>query len=126
LVLWDSNDKPRVAIEVKKDAWNYYEDLIRLNRLLKRGLEFSVFASCWFEEVKDNNFKEAEDKLEEEIEFLRKYILDDNGKLGVNPSIELVHSNIDHLTIQGERSEDNEELVWRPVIFKIYSKENHE
>jgi len=68
LVLWDSGDKPIVAIEVKKNAWDYYEDLIRrLSFLLNLGLEFSVFASCLYKEVNDNNLNEAKDDLKADM-----------------------------------------------------------
>jgi len=62
LSLRDNDSKPRVAIEVKEDAWDHGEDLKRLSTLVELGLEFGVFASYWFEEVKDNNPKEAEDR----------------------------------------------------------------
>ncbi len=124
LSLRDVNDKPRAVIEVKKNAWDYWEDLGRLKYLVKQGLEFGIFASCWFEQVKDNNFKEAEDKLEEEIQFLHEYILDDVGKSGGNLSIERVLSTVENLLLLGETANQNTEWKWCPVCFEISHKEN--
>ena len=55
LVLFDSDGKSRAVIEVKKNAWAYYEDLTRLSCLLKLDLEFSVFATCLFTEVRSGD-----------------------------------------------------------------------
>jgi hypothetical protein len=126
LVLWDSKGRLRTAVEVKKDGWNCYEDLVRLTRLLNRGLEFSVIASCRFEDVKGNNVKAAEDRLEIEIQAMKKGISDDNEMSGLDATIELVESNIVPLTIKGKRPEDDEKSVWRPIIFKICREENRE
>ena len=70
LSLKDIEDKPRAVIEVKKNPWDFREDVQRLAYLVKHGLKFGVFASCWSVEVGNNNHKEVEDKLEEEIQFL--------------------------------------------------------
>ncbi|MBA7666007.1 hypothetical protein ES703_74082 [subsurface metagenome] len=124
LLLRDINDKPRAAIEVKKYAWDYPEDLGRLAYLVEKGLEFGVFASCWFEEVKDNNHKEAEDRLKEEIqcihEHIRKHIRRRYNKLLIEREL----GNIERLVLEGETLDQKEESRWCPVCFVVYRKED--
>ncbi|MDP2919765.1 MAG: hypothetical protein Q8O43_06085 [Dehalococcoidia bacterium] len=107
LVLFNSEDKSRVVIEIKKDPWAYHEDMIRLIPLLKLGIEFSVFASCLF--------KKTEGELIEETQCLLDTIKNNYVKSGVTLSIELEPSAREPLYFEG----DNEEWVWCPVIIKL-------
>lgn len=123
LLLRDIYDKARSAIEVKKYAWDYWGDLSRLAYLIEKGLEFGVFASCWFEEVKDNNRKEAEDRLKEEIQCIREHICNDIRRRYSRLFIERKSGNIERLVLEGETSDQKEESMWCPVCFVVYRKE---
>lgn len=128
LSLRDINNKPRAAIEVKKYAWGYPEDLGRLAYLVEKGLEFGVFASCWFEEVEDNNHKEAEDRLKEEIqcihEHIHEHIKKDVRRRYSRLLIERELGNIERLVLEGEALGQKEESMWCPVCFVVYRKED--
>lgn len=119
-----NDDKPRAVIEVKKYAWDYWGDLERLAYLVEKGLEFGVFASCWFEEVKDNNRKEAEDRLKEEIQCIHEHIRNDISKRYSRLFIEREPGNIERLVLEGETLGQKEELMWCPVCFVVYRKED--
>jgi len=110
LVLFDSADKSRVVIEVKKNPWDYHEDMIRLIALLKLGIEFAVFASCLFEKT--------EEELVEEAQCLYDTIKGDYVKSGATLSIRLEPSTREPLYFK----DDAEEWFWQPVILKIYRK----
>lgn len=114
LLLRNLNDTPRVVIEVKKTAWEYYGDFERLKGLLSLGLEFSVFATCLFKETKD--------ELKDELLCLQKEIEEYNEKSGDNHLIELEPSEISHLQLKGAKPDEDEERYWRPVVFKISNK----
>jgi len=123
LSLRDFDDKPRVAIEVKKYASECYKDLRRLKRLLKQGFEFSVLASCWFEQVEDNNEKKAKQALKKKIQSLYEGMLVYSRKSSGNPSIDLVKSPIKKLSLSSEPPNEDEEWMWRPVCFLISYKD---
>lgn len=67
LSLKNKKGEPLAVIKVKENPWDYYSDIDRLAGLVTLGLPFGIFASCWFEEVSNNNPEEAEDRLEKEI-----------------------------------------------------------
>ena len=117
--LRDIEDKPRAVIEVKRYAWNYWEDSVRLKYLVEQGLEFGVFASCLFAKVEGNDEEEAEDRLKEEIQCLKEHFSDDNRKSGGNFSIELELGTVDSLLLEGEKPDQNQEWKWCSVCFVI-------
>ena len=118
LLLRDIHDKPRVVVEVKKNAWDYGYDLARLAYLVNRGLEFGVFASCWFEEVKDNNHGEAEDRVKEEIRCIDEHISDDIRRQYSRTFIKTKFGDTERLVLEGEVAR-HEEFVWCPVCFVV-------
>lgn len=77
LSLKNKDDEPLAVIEVKEDPWDYYSDIKRLARLLKRGLPFGIFASCYFVKIIDNNSDEADIQLEEEAKCILEEIKSD-------------------------------------------------
>lgn len=121
-----NNDKPRAMIEVKKCAWDYAEDLGRLEYFVEQGLEFGVFASCWFEEVKGNNCEEAEDRLQKEIRCIHEHIRKDIGRPGCNLVIERAISTVESLLLEGDTPDQNEKWKWCPVCFVICHKGNQQ
>jgi hypothetical protein len=118
LLLRDIHDKPRVVIEIKKDAWDYWHDLARLAYLVSRGLEFGIFASCWFEEVKDNNRREAEDRVREEIQCIEEHISDDIRRRYSRVFMKTKFGDTERLVLEGEVAR-HEEFVWCPVCFVV-------
>lgn len=123
LLLRDINDKPRAALEVKKYAWDYPADLGRLAYLVEKGLEFGVFVSCWFEEVIDNNHKEVEERLKEEMQCIRDHIKEDIRGRHNELLVQAELGNIERLVLEGETS-GQEEYRWCPVCFMIYHKKS--
>ena len=114
----NNSDKPRAMIEVKKYAWNYSEEIGRLAYFVEKGLKFGVFASCWFEEVRDDDCKEAEDRLEKEIQCIHEHIEKDISELGYNLNVDRKPGNIAILRLDG----DKETWKWCPVCFVIQNK----
>lgn len=123
LLLRDIHDKPRVAIEVKKCAWNYWDDVRRLAYLVEKGLEFGIFVSCWFEKTEHDNSKGAEDKLKEEIQCIYDHISADAKRRHSGILVERKLGAIRRLVLEGETSKQKEESMWCPVCFVVYRKE---
>lgn len=121
----DIKEKPRAVIEVKKYAWDYPQDLPRLSYLVEKGLEFGVFASCWFEKIEDNNQKDAEDRLKEEIQCIHEHIKEYVRRRYDRLTAERQLGNIERLVLEGETLSQKEEWMWRPVCFVICPKQNH-
>ena len=125
LLLRNIEEKPRAVIEVKKYAWDYFWDLPRLSYLVKKGLEFGVFASCWFEEIEDNNQKDAEDRLKEEIQCIYEHIKEDVRRRYDRLIVERELGNIERLLLEGETLSQKEEWMWCPMCFVIRAKPDH-
>lgn len=125
LSLRDIKEKPRAVIEVKKYARDYPQDLPRLSYLVEKGLKFGVFASCWFEKIEDNNQKDAEDRLEEEIQCIHEHIKEDVRRRYNRLIVERELGNIGRLALEGETLSQKEEWMWCPVCFVIRPKQDH-
>lgn len=114
LLLLDINDDPRAVVEVNENLDDYRKDSRRLAFLVKYGLKFGVFASCRFEEIKDNEREEETDaRLEKTIEDVGKSVDDHLTALGYRLHVESERANI-YLLRQGEKK-----WKWRPVCFVI-------
>ena len=119
LLLRDIKEKPRAVIEIKKYAWDYPQDLPRLSYLVEKGLEFGVFASCWSEEIKDSNQKDAENRLKEEIQCIYEHIKQDVRRRCNRLVVERELGDIERLVLEGEKLSQKEEWMWCPVCFVI-------
>jgi hypothetical protein len=124
LSLRDIHDRPKVVIEVKKYAWDYWDDVRRLAYLVKKGLEFGIFVSCWFEEAEGNNGKEAKEKLKEEIQCIYEHISNDVRRRYSGILIEKKLGAIKRLVLKGEKSGQKEESMWCPICFVVYREED--
>lgn len=124
LLLRDIHGKPIVAIEVKKYAWDYWDDVRRLAYLVENGLKFGIFVSCWFETAEGNNSKEAEDRLKEEIQCIYEHISDDVKRRYSRILIEKKVGAIKRLVLEGETPGRKEESMWCPVCFVVCRKED--
>lgn len=122
LSLKDKNDKPLAAIEVKENPWTYYSDIDRLAGLVTIGLPFGVFASCWFEEVSNNDLEEAENRLTEEMQSIYEHISQDINRMGDNLSVDKAQGNVKCLVLEGEESKQKQKWKWCPVCFMIHEK----
>lgn len=120
IYLWHvGTNRPRAIIEVKKDARQSPKDLKRVTHLVLSGFEFAVLASCMQKEVKNDNENEVKKDICDNRKCLYEEIkkqINSNGSLDV----ELVEYEIETLTFEGEKPEENEDWVWCPVCFKIY------
>ena len=127
LSLRDDNDRARAVavIEVKKDAWKYEKDLGRITCLVEQGLEFGIFASCRFEEVKDGNAKEAKDRLKSEIQCIYEHMQRAIKELGYNLYVERVLGTITDWPSEGKPPDPGGKWKWCPVCFVICDKKKH-
>lgn len=118
-------NKLRAIIEVKKYAQDCHKDLKRVIRLLGKGLEFAVLASCMQKKIKNDNENEVKERIRNNRQRLYQKIkkqVNSNSSL----EVELVKYKITTLTFEDEKPGDKENWVWCPVIFKIYFKKNHQ
>ena len=116
LALKDQSDSPHVVIEVKKDPFDYQENVGRLSYLVSCGLECGVFASCLFVEVEDKNFQEAQDKLERFTEDIHNYIQSFNRKWKYDLLVEKQIGEIQDFP------EESKIYKWCPICFVIGKK----
>jgi len=122
LLVRNIKDKPMAVIEVKKYARDYYWDLQRLSYLVSKGLEFGIFASCCYEEIKGNDRKDAEHRLNEEVQCIYEHIKEDVMRRYNGLVVERELGPVDTLVLEGETSSQKEEWRWCPVCFVIRRK----
>ena len=111
LSLKNKDDKPMAVIEVKEDPWDYYSDIKRLASLVKLGLPFGIFASCFFAKIVDNNPDEADIQLEEEGQCILEHIISDIGRRGYELNV------TKHLGIKDTIKLDGDQDHWRWCSF---------
>ena len=116
LALKDQDDNASALIEVKKCPFDYQENIERLAYFVSCGLKYGVFASCMFEEVIDNKINEAQDKLKENSENIRKCI--QNLIRGWKYDL-LVKKQTGEMQ---EFREESKIYEWCPVCFVICAK----
>jgi hypothetical protein len=122
LLVKNIKDKPMAVVEVKKYAWDYPQDLPRLSYLVGKGLEFGIFASCWYEEIKGNDRNYAERRLNEEVQCIYEHIKEDVMRRYNGLIVERELGRVDTLVLEGETSSQKEEWRWCPVCFVIRRK----
>jgi len=133
ICLWHiGENRPRAIIEVKRCAEDWIKDQRDIDRIAGllnakkyRKFEFGILASCIHKVVKNDNGNKLEGrKIQNKLGDILQVIeekLDNYGQLGVK----LEQSNIEPLPLKYEDSEDSEDWVWRPVIFKIFHKQEN-
>jgi len=119
LLIKNIEDKPMAVIEVKKYAWDYPQDLRRLLYLVDKGLEVGIFASCWYEEVKGNDPKDAEYRLNEEVQCIYEHIKEDVMRRYDGLIVGKELGRVDTLRLEGETSSQKKEWRWCPICFII-------
>ena len=122
LLVKSIEDKPMAVIEVKKYAWDYPQDLPRLSYLVSKGLEFSIFASSWYEPIKGNDCKDADHRLNEEIQCIYEHIKEDLMRRYNGLIVERELSSIGTLVLEGQTSSQKKKWRWCPVCFAIRRK----
>jgi len=123
LLVINVRDKPMAVIEVKKYAWDYPRDLPRLSYLVDKGLDFGIFASCWYEEIKGNDRKDAERRLNEEVQCIYEHIKEYVRWRHNGLTVERELGRVDTLVLEGEMSSEKQECRWCPVCFVIRRKQ---
>jgi len=118
LALKDQSDCPLVVIEVKKDPFDYQENVGRLSYLVSCGLKYGVFASCLFVEVEDKDCQEAQDKLGRITEDIRNRIDRFNRVWKYDLLVEEETGGIEDFY------EESKIYKWCPVCFVIQNREN--
>ena len=118
VALKDSNDCPLVVIEVKKNPFEYQENIERLSYLASRGLKYGVFASCLFLEVENTNFEGAKDKLEGITEDISSHIKNLTKEWKYDLLVEKHAGEIQDFL------EESKIYKWCPVCYVICDKTN--
>ncbi len=131
ICLWHKGEnRPRAIIEVKRrvEYWIKHAkdtDVDRIARLLLHNsvhkFEFGILASCIHRVVRNNDMEKSERKINAKLESLGRVI---EEKLDNRLSVRLEPSNFEPLLFKDEypEGEDSDNLIWRPVVFRIYRK----
>ena len=128
LALWylcTDNESARAFIEVKKNAGDILGELDRVIDLLKgkEHLEFAILASCSFEEIKNNDEKEARVNLSNAVKDISSKIQQGINNQNINATLQpnnvekISYKNYDKPNKDGEYEDMH--WVWRPVCFLI-------
>jgi hypothetical protein len=105
-----------VVIEVKKNPFEYQENIERLSYLASCGLKYGVFASCLFLEVENTNFEGAKDKLEGITEDISSHIKNLTKEWKYDLLVEKYAGEIQDF------HEESKIYKWCPVCFVIWPK----
>jgi hypothetical protein len=131
ICLWHKGEnRPRAIIEVKRRVgdWRKYTkdtDIDRIAQLLLANtvhrFEFGILASCIHHVVGDDNKNQIKQKIDSHLENLRQAI---EEKLDSRLGVRLEPSDFEPLLLKDEYPADEEgrNLIWRPVVFRIYRK----
>ena len=131
ICLWHrGEDRPRAIIEVKRcvEDWRKQTkdtDIDRIAKLLLYDsawkLEFGILASCIHRVVRNNNSKEVERRINDDLESIWQAI---EERLDPQLSVKLEPSDSEPLPLKDEYPQDehSDNWIWRPVVFKIYRK----
>ena len=129
ICIWDTENRPRVPIEVKRqaDLWENTTGTNQIHRIVdllcSKGRErfnFGILASCIHKKTEED----ASTTCNRVKDFVRETVKnhkDAEGKLEVN----LVLSKPRLLKLQVPEDSETQNYWWQPVVFKICPKIGH-